>query len=135
MLILYDGVCGLCNHFVQFVVKHDPNARFRYASLQSKTGQALLTKHGRDPNVVDTVVLVRDYETPSENILVKARAGLFILRSLGWPWKIFYAYNILPAFFLNFFYDIMAKWRYRLFGKHDTCRIPTPEERRRFIDV
>lgn len=135
MLILYDGVCGLCNWFVQFTVRRDPNAQFKYASLQSSTGQRLLQKHGRDPSSIDTVVLVLDYELPTERTLIKARAGLTVLKFLGWPHRAAYAFAIFPDFLLNIFYDLMAKLRYRLFGKHDVCQIPTPDERRRFIDV
>lgn len=135
MLILYDGVCGLCNWFVQFVVRHDPKAQFQFASLQSDTGRRLLEKHGRDPNVVDTVVLVLNYGQPAERILIKARAGLTILTFLGWPYRAMGVFAVLPDFFLNFFYNAMARVRYRLFGKHDVCQIPTLDERRRFIDV
>ncbi|MBK8172127.1 MAG: DUF393 domain-containing protein [Sandaracinaceae bacterium] len=135
MLILYDGVCGLCNHFVQFIVKRDPLGIFKYASIQSDTGRKILTRRGRDPNVLDTVIVVLEYDTPSERILIKSRAGLFVLKSLGWPWKALNVVAFLPTAFLDFFYGLVANNRYKLFGKHDTCRIPTPAERKRFIDV
>jgi predicted DCC family thiol-disulfide oxidoreductase YuxK len=134
-IILYDGVCGLCNRSVQFMLDHDRKGQFRFASLQSPFATALLQRHGRDPGRLETVYVVLDHGTDSERLLQKARAVLWTLRRLGLPWSMLAACGILPTFLLDFFYSLVARTRYRIFGKYETCRIPSPATRARFIDV
>jgi predicted DCC family thiol-disulfide oxidoreductase YuxK len=131
-LVLFDGVCGLCNAFVRFVLKRDKGGRFYFAPLQGGLAARLLKKYGADPDLFDTVYVVANYDTTEQKLFSRARAALFVVSRLGWPWRGFSVLNVLPDFFLNFFYDLIARWRYRMFGKYDACPIPKPEERARF---
>lgn len=132
-LILYDGVCGLCNRFVSFVLAHDKNAHFRFASLQSATGQARLRQIGKNPDSLDTLYVLPNYESGSA--FERARAGLFVLKTLGMPWSLAEIFGILPDSLLNFAYDCLAHYRYRIFGRYEQCRLPAAEDRKRFIDI
>jgi len=134
-LILYDGVCGLCNRFNAFVLKHDRKRNFRFASLQSATGQSFLRRFHRNPGKLDTVYVVPNYESGSGLSLERARAALFVLKMLGSPWSWVGIFGILPDSLLNFGYDCLARNRYRIFGRYDQCMIPSVEDRERFIDV
>jgi predicted DCC family thiol-disulfide oxidoreductase YuxK len=127
-IVLYDGVCGFCDRSVQFIISHDRRARFRFAALQSDAGRALLRKYGLPTEELDSVVLVeggRAYR--------KSKAGLRIARRLDAPWPVFWPLSIIPGAVSNVFYDLVARNRYRLFGKLDACPIPSPEVRARFL--
>ena len=134
-LILYDGVCGLCNRFNAFVLAHDRKRHFRFASLQSATGQSFLRRFHRNPSKLDTVYVVPNYESGSDLSLERARAGLFVMKTLGSPWRWAGIFGFLPDSLLNFAYDSIARNRYRIFGKYDQCKMPSVEDRERFIDV
>jgi predicted DCC family thiol-disulfide oxidoreductase YuxK len=134
-LILYDGLCGLCNRLNQFVLARDPHHRFQFASLQSPLSKQLLAACGRRPEDLDTLYVVIDYKLSSQHLLWKARAALYILAELGGPWKLTTALNILPTFLLDLGYDLVARNRYRLFGKYESCLIPGPGYNDRFLDV
>lgn len=134
-IILYDGVCGLCNRLVQFVLKHDRHDRFRFASLQSRFAAELLTRLGRDPRRLDTVYLVLDPGRPGERLLAKSRAVLEILRELGWPWSLLRIFGVLPTPLLNTGYNAVARVRYRLFGRSEACLLPDPRVQSKFIEV
>lgn len=128
-ILLFDGVCNLCNGIVQFVIKHDPNAKFKFASLQSEAGQTLLKKFGLKTNDFDTFVLVR-----GETYFVKSSAVLRVLNELGGVWKLFYAFIILPAPVRDLFYNAIAGSRYKLFGRRENCMLPSPELKQKFLD-
>lgn len=132
-VILFDGVCGLCNAFVSFVLPRDKNARFRFAPLQGEFAARSLEKYGADPGLLDTVYVVASYGTAGECLLSRARAALFVVSNLGWPWRGLSVFKFLPDPFLDFFYDLVARRRYRMFGKYDSCPVPKPEERSRFM--
>jgi predicted DCC family thiol-disulfide oxidoreductase YuxK len=133
-LLLYDGVCGLCDHLVQFVLAHDPRGVFDFAPLQSATGRAAVAREGGDPDVLSSFYVVRDYRTPGARSVVKGRAALFVARALGWPWRAAAVFGLLPTALLNLGYDIVARYRYRVFGRFDQCVLPRPEQRKRFVD-
>jgi predicted DCC family thiol-disulfide oxidoreductase YuxK len=133
-LLLYDGVCGLCDHLVQFVLAHDPRGVFDFAPLQSATGRAAVAREGGDPEALTSFYVVRDYRTPVARSLVKGRAALFVARTLGWPWKAAGAFSVLPTAVLNLGYDLVARYRYRVFGRFEQCVLPRPEQRKRFVD-
>ena len=133
-LLLYDGVCGLCDHLVQFVLAHDVAATFDFAPLQSATGRAAVAREGGDPDALTSFYVVRDYRTPGARSLVKGRAALFVAHTLGWPWRLVAAFGVLPTAVLDWGYDIVARYRYRVFGRFEQCALPRPEQRRRFID-
>ena len=134
-LILYDGVCGLCNRLNAFVLTHDKNTYFRFASLQSATGQACLRQFRKTPDTLDTFYVVTNYESESGTSLERAAAALFVLKTLGSPWNWAGIIGILPDSLLNFAYDCIARHRYRIFGKYEQCVMPSAEERERFIDL
>jgi predicted DCC family thiol-disulfide oxidoreductase YuxK len=133
-LVLYDGVCGLCNRLLQFLFAHDRRAVFRFASLQSPVGRATVARFGGNPDELTTFYVVADYRTDRARIVNKSRAALFVARELGWPWRAVMVMAVLPKPILDRIYDAIAQSRYRLFGRVEHCMIPTPELRRRFID-
>jgi len=134
-IILYDGVCGLCNGFVTFVWSRDRRRRFRFAALQGRTAQTILARHGRDANALDTVIVVVDPDTPSERLLDSSVAGLYVLAGLHGGWRSLAALlGWLPRRALDVAYRLLAWNRYRLFGRLDACPVPGPEHRERFIE-
>ena len=133
-LLLYDGVCGLCDRLVQFVLAHDRRGIFHFAQLQGPTGRAIVERTGADPDDLTTFYAVRDYGTAGARTLVKGRAAVFVARTLGWPWRAAGLFGILPTALLDWGYDVVARHRYRVFGRFDQCAIPRPDERRRFVD-
>lgn len=134
MILLYDGVCGLCNHWVQFALARDPAAKFRFAPLQGETAKQILSRHGMDPEKLDTVYLVLDPDGPKERLLTKGRAIGRVLYELGGLWRLPALVRFLPSALLDFGYDLIANRRYRWFGKHESCPIPTPAQRARFLE-
>lgn len=130
-IILFDGVCNLCNTMVNFVIERDTKDAFRLVALQSETGTAILKKIGLFHKNIDSIVL---YE-PGVAYFYKANAALEIAKSLGGIYSVLgYILNIFPDFILNFGYDIIAKNRYKWFGKQDACTIPTAELKSKFLD-
>jgi predicted DCC family thiol-disulfide oxidoreductase YuxK len=134
-ILLYDGVCGLCNRSVQFILRHDRNAIFNFASLQSPIARTILARHGADPADLDTVYLVVNYNQPDEALLARSDAVADILRRLGGVWNLFGAIlSLVPRPLRDWGYNLVARNRYRIFGHYDTCPLPTPETRSRFLD-
>ncbi|WP_442599602.1 thiol-disulfide oxidoreductase DCC family protein [Neobacillus sp. D3-1R] len=127
-IILFDGICNFCNSSVQFIIKRDPNGYFKYASLQSEIGKKLLLKHGLTENV-ESIVLFIDGK-----YFMKSTAALQICRRLTGAWKILSVLTVVPVTIRDFFYNIIAKNRYKWFGKQESCMLPTPEIRDRFLD-
>jgi predicted DCC family thiol-disulfide oxidoreductase YuxK len=133
-IILYDGVCGLCNRLNRFVLARDPARRFRFAALQSALAGEILARHGRDPRDLDTLYLVLAHGRPEERVLRKSDAALWILRGLRGPWRAAGALRVVPRWIRDLGYDAVARTRYRLFGRYDTCPLPDPRHRARFLD-
>ena len=130
-IILFDGVCNLCNTMVNFVIERDTKDAFKFVALQSETGTAILKKIGLFDKNIDSIVL---YE-PGVAYFYKANAALEIAKSLGGIYSVLgYVLNIFPDSILNFGYDIIAKNRYKWFGKQDACMIPTAELKSKFLD-
>lgn len=134
-IVLYDGVCGLCNHLVQFLLKRDNRGRFRFASLQSEFARNLLKRHGADPHDLDTVYLVKNYGQPGESLLERSDGVLYMLDQLGGVWKLAVIGRVLPKKLRDAIYKMVARNRYRVFGKHESCMLPEPKHRARFLDV
>ena len=134
-LVLYDGVCGLCNRVVQFLLVHDHQAIFSFASLQSPIGKTIVERFDGDPGESATFYVLTNYRAEQVTMLNKSTAALFIAGELGWPWKIAKLARVLPTAIRDGIYDVIARSRYRLFGRLDSCLVPQPEFRRRFIDL
>jgi predicted DCC family thiol-disulfide oxidoreductase YuxK len=134
-IVLYDGVCGLCNRLTQFILKHDTQDRFLFASLQSDLAARLLKRHGRDAHDLDTVYVVVDYEQPGERLLARSDAILHIASELGGIWSFAKAGRLLPKVIRDALYKIVARNRYRVFGKFESCMLPEPKHRTKFLDV
>ncbi|WP_353132097.1 thiol-disulfide oxidoreductase DCC family protein [Pseudopedobacter sp.] len=127
-VILFDGVCNLCNSFVQFVIKHDRKERFRFASLQSDFAEKELANSFIDNQKMSTVILLENGKFYS-----KSTAALRILKKLNGLWPLLYVFIIVPVFIRDTVYNLIARNRYKWFGKKDSCMIPSPELQRRFL--
>ena len=173
-ILLYDGVCGLCNRMNQFVLRRDPDGTFSFASLQSSLAARILARHGADPQDLDTVYVVVNYELPDEQLLARSDAVIFILKQLGAVelrsarpgqrpgptqtavptqapgptlapvptqpgrgiWRLAgFLLQILPRPLRDWGYRLVERNRYRLFGRFETCMLPGPKDRDRFLDV
>ena len=134
-LLLYDGVCGLCDRLNQFILRRDTRDQFLFASLQSTLASDLLRRHGRDASQLDTLYVVANYGEPGERLYAKAQAVLFVLRTLGGVWGLTRVFGLLPSWFLDALYDFVATHRYRFFGRYDQCIIPESRYRSKFIDT
>jgi len=133
-LILYDGICGLCNRLNNFVLPRDPEAHFNFAPLQGELSRSILRRFGRDPKTLDTFYVVANYGSTTPRLLSKARAALFVATHVRGISRLAGAFRILPDAILNPVYDLIARYRYRIFGQYAVCPIPKPEYRGRFID-
>ena len=128
-IILFDGVCNLCNSSVQYVIKHDPGALFRFASLQGETGQQLLKQFNLSSTDLNSFVLILDNKA-----YTRSAAALRVTKQLTGPVKFLYGFIIVPSFIRNAVYDLIARKRYKWFGKKDSCMIPTAALRARFLN-
>lgn len=128
-IVLFDGVCNLCNDSVVKIIKQDKKDIFRFASLQSDLGEHLVQYLGIDTASTDSIVL---YE-PDEAYYIKSEAALRILKEFSGLWKLFQVFTVLPSKFNDFFYAIIARNRYKWFGKKESCMIPTPELKSKFL--
>ena len=128
-IILFDGVCNLCNSSVQFVIDRDLNNRFMFASLQSDFGQEVLKKHHLNTTDFDSIILL-----DQQKIYEKSSAALRIAKELKFPWNLLAIFLILPKFLRDIGYNYVAKNRYNWFGKQESCWLPTPELRSKFLD-
>ena len=127
-ILLFDGVCNLCNGLVRFIIKRDRTGKFKFASLQSEIGQQWLKRFGLAKNEFESFVLIQD-----DKYYLKSAAALKVLRELGGVWKLFYVFILIPRPVRDFMYNLIAKSRYKIFGKRDVCMIPTPELKERFL--
>ena len=128
-IILFDGVCNLCNASVNFVIRHDRKAQFLFASFQSDTAKEILLKFDLKNLNIDTVILVEN-----DKIYDKSTAALKIAKHLDGGFNLFYGFVIIPKFLRDWIYNIVANHRYQWFGKKESCIIPSPEIKNRFLD-
>lgn len=126
-IVLFDGVCNFCNGSVNFIIRNDPDGKFKFAPLQSEIGQQLRVKHGIGDDV-DSIILVEDGQA-----FTHSAAALRVARGLGGIWSLGYVFVVVPAFIRDWLYKLFAKYRYKLFGKQDVCMMPTPEVKNRFV--
>jgi predicted DCC family thiol-disulfide oxidoreductase YuxK len=128
-IILFDGVCNFCNGFVPFIIRNDPAGYFRLGALQSDAGRQILTRHGLPADHLDSLVLVEGGRAH-----LRSTAALRIARGLGFPWWLgYYAAIWIPRPLRDAVYKFIANRRYRWFGRRETCAVPTPETRSRFV--
>ena len=128
-IILFDGVCNLCNSSVQFVIKHDADKKFMFASLQSTAGQLLLKQFDLPLQDFNSFILIEN-----EKIFLKSTAALMVAKQLKGAVKLLYGFIVVPPFIRNGAYNFIAKNRYKWFGKKDSCILPTPELKARFLN-
>ena len=127
-VVLFDGVCNLCNGFVRFVVPRDPRGHIRFAALQSEAARRLLARTGATPGGADSIVFIE-----GQRAFVRSAAALRIARRLRFPWPILYGLVIVPRPLRDWAYDIVARNRFRWFGRRDVCMVPGPETQDRFL--
>jgi predicted DCC family thiol-disulfide oxidoreductase YuxK len=127
-VVLFDGVCNLCNGTVQFIIAHDPAAHFHFAALESEAARRLLGETQMSGTLPDSVILVED-----GRVYTRSTAALRIARRLSFPWPVISALIVIPRPLRDMIYDVIARHRYRWFGKRDSCMPPTEELRARFL--
>jgi predicted DCC family thiol-disulfide oxidoreductase YuxK len=128
-ILMYDGVCYLCNWLVRFALKWDSGKRLRFASLQSAAGQELLSTYAVPAEEIDSAILIEDGQ-----ISFRSTCALRVLRYLRFPWPLLYGLIVIPPFFRDAVYDFVAGKRYAWFGRMDACPIPPSDVRERFLD-
>lgn len=127
-VILFDGVCNLCNSAVNFIIDKDHKDQFVFAPLQSKTGQQLLAQYHLPIDFMNNLILIDEGK-----LYQKSTAALKIAKALKFPWPVFYVFVIVPLVIRDFFYKILAKYRYKLFGKSAACRYPSDDIKAKFL--
>ncbi|AFK02269.1 thiol-disulfide oxidoreductase DCC [Emticicia oligotrophica DSM 17448] len=128
MTILFDGVCNFCNASINFVIDRDSKGIFKFAALQSEVGQEILRKFSLKTQDFDSIIAI-----DGDNVFQKSDAALEIARRMDGLWKLCYVFKVIPSFLRNPIYDLIARNRYKIFGKTEACRIPTPELKARFL--
>lgn len=128
LIILFDGVCNLCNSSVNFIIKHDAKEQFLFASLQSDAAKEILLQFSTKKLTLDSIILI-----DGKNIYEKSSAALQISKHLNGGYKLLYGFIIIPKFIRDWLYNIIAENRYKWFGKKEKCMIPTSEIRNRFL--
>lgn len=127
-VVLFDGVCNFCNSTINFLIDRDPADRFRFAAQQSESGQQLMARHGVTGLMLNTMVVIDEGK-----IYTHSAAAVRIARHLPWPWKALSTMWIVPWFVRDWGYKFFAAHRYRWFGQTESCRMPTPEIRAKFL--
>jgi predicted DCC family thiol-disulfide oxidoreductase YuxK len=134
-ILLYDGVCGLCNRLVQFTLRHDSRDLFRFASLQSSFATQVLGRHGADAANLDTFYVVVRHQQPDEQLIARSDAVAYVLGELGGRWRVCgFFWKLLPRMVRDALYNVIARNRYKIFGKLDACPLPEPQHRHKFLD-
>ncbi len=128
MIVLFDGVCNLCIGSVKFIIKNDSNDKFRLAAIQSPEGQKIIKKFSIDIEKIDSIVLIK-----KNKIKYRSSAVLFVLRNLNTVWKFLFVFYLVPYPIRDFFYRIVARNRYSIFGKQESCLIPNEKYKSKFL--
>lgn len=134
-LLLYDGECGLCHRTVRFVLARDRRRRFRFASLQGTVARAEMARLGGGPLDLSTVHVIERFRSDRPVLHRRGRAALAVASALGWPWSMLTVARVLPRRWLDAAYDLVARHRHGIFGRAETCFVPLPEDRDRFLDA
>ena len=128
-VILFDGVCNFCNYWVNFAIKRDGKKKLKFTPLQGETAMQLLPRYNINPTSLSSVIFI-----DAGKAYTQSSAAIRICKHLNGGWKLFYALIVIPKFIRDFLYNIIARNRYKWFGKKDTCMVPTMELRERFLD-
>lgn len=129
IIVIFDGVCNFCNRWVNFAIKHDKKKKLKFTPLQGKTAHELLPAFGIDPTAITSVIII-----DKGKAYTQSSAVFRICKYLNGGWKLFYGLIIIPKFMRDFFYNIIARNRYKWYGKRDECMVPTNELRERFLE-
>jgi predicted DCC family thiol-disulfide oxidoreductase YuxK len=132
-VLLFDGLCGFCDHAVQFVLARDRHARLRFAPLQGEFARGVLARHPELAGVDSLVLVERDAATGEERTFVRTDGALRVAHHLGGAWRLTALLRVVPRGLRDLAYDAFARVRYRVFGRHDACRLPAPGQRARFL--
>jgi predicted DCC family thiol-disulfide oxidoreductase YuxK len=133
-IVLYDGLCALCNGTVRFALARDRARRFRFAPLQGETARGFLRKWGKEPEALDTFYVVLNSGTPEEKAASRGQAALLLFEEIGGPWKLLgRILGVLPKRLLDSLYDFIARRHSRWFGRYDSCPVPPAKDRDRFL--
>ncbi len=127
-IVLFDGVCNFCNNSVNFIIRKDNTDYFRFLALQSEKGKKIVERHNLDPENLQTIIFLE-----GGKIYTRSTAALRIARKLKGGWKLFYGFVIVPTFLRDIVYNLIAKNRYRWWGKQDSCMMPTTEVKKKFL--
>ena len=127
-VLLFDGVCNLCNNSVNFIIRHDKKNKYKFSALQNDIGNEIIEKFKIDPNKTDSIILIQ-----GEKHYIKSSAALRIAKNLSGAYPLLFAFMIIPPFIRNWVYDYIAKNRYKWYGKRDSCMIPTKELKDKFL--
>ncbi len=127
-IILFDGICNFCNYWVDFIIKRDKDKTLKFATLQSDAGKKIANQFMIENKNIDSIIFIK-----GRNYFARSDAVLEIAKELKSVWKILYLLKVIPRHLRNFIYDLIAKYRYAIFGKRNSCRVPSSEEISRFI--
>ena len=127
-VILFDGICNFCNYWVNFAIKRDKDKKLRFSPIQGETAKQLFPQYNLHPTDLSSVIFI-----DNGTVYTQSSAALRIAKHLDGGWKLFYGFLIIPKFIRDFFYNIFARNRYKWFGKKESCVVPTPELRERFL--
>jgi len=133
-LVLYDGVCGLCHRFVIWILQRDRAGRFQFAALESGAARRVLATTAPLPASLDSLVVVANPGRRDARLLVESEAAIFVVSALGWPWRAAAALRVVPKPVRDGGYRLIARYRYRVFGRFETCPVPPDEWKTRFLD-
>jgi predicted DCC family thiol-disulfide oxidoreductase YuxK len=128
-IILFDGICNLCTGIVKFIIRKDPGAKFKFASLQSNYGIMVLEKYKLSKESLDTIVYIKN-----ETHYIKSTAALKVMYDMGFPYNLMIILLVIPKRFRDLIYDKIANSRYKKFGKRDSCMVPDPDITKRFLE-
>ncbi|HEY8143710.1 MAG TPA: DCC1-like thiol-disulfide oxidoreductase family protein [Kofleriaceae bacterium] len=133
VLVLYDGVCAMCNGIVKFLVARDRDDRFRFLALQSELGREVVRARGGDPDEISTLYVITAPGRDAEHVAARGRGAIRAVTAAGGPWVLLHALRVLPTFLLDAGYRFIANRRYRIAGRLDACPVPAPEHRHKFL--
>jgi predicted DCC family thiol-disulfide oxidoreductase YuxK len=132
-IVLYDGLCGMCDAVVQFLLRHDKKDAFRFAPQQGEFARQILARHAMDAAMIETICVIENCNSPAERVFIKSEATIHIAEGLGGIWSVALLAKLLPHSLRDAAYDFIARNRYRIFGKRTACRFPDANDADKFL--